>query len=448
MASPLLLASSRQSFLAGLLFLCGALVGAIFVAATSALSRSASIVAAIVLAAYVLALVFYPVKGILYSLAFIFAPRVAEISTWGYEAFVEIGFVIFLFWLVCGELVRSIIPMLKTPEDDPAISRSNGAAGTFRRILGIPPTISWVQGRGKRWCAAALFAASQIFLSILTLLALYVFPSRIMYFRNYRILDVCGWPVSQDCLRAFWPFLLLILVLFVFLFAAGVALRHLGRRLCRVGMEKVRKDDTRPPLLFLRSFKDDQVRLAPPRRSLWRQLMFCGNPRPFLDHVLLEEGIRLGPVIAIGAPGRRPPFGIARAYASDAEWQDLVARLAQDATMIVIAIDETEGLRWELELTASRWMDKTLFLLPPRLAVSEKAAKMLLDTTNYLKAYRQPTPETVGAFFGKLNGPVLGWHIETGQTLSVFTVGEVSEVAYTLAIRRFVMSRSKPSIHP
>jgi hypothetical protein len=117
-----------------------------------------------------------------------------------------------------------------------------------------------------------------------------------------------------------------------------------------------------------------------------------------------------------------------------------VERLAREAAVIAIAIDETEGIRWELKLTTSRSAEKTLFLLPPKLTKTDRAANLLSWVVGFLEPTRRLSPEVVRTFFATVAGPVLGWRIDAGGDLIVFTADETSEVAYAQVIRRFLMS--------
>jgi hypothetical protein len=169
-----------------------------------------------------------------------------------------------------------------------------------------------------------------------------------------------------------------IITLFAVIGGAAIGTQYLARRYTRVTVEELIRTDKRPPILFLRSFRDDQIKLAPPRRLFFRWLFALGEPPPMLDHVLVEETAEIGPPLAIGMPGRPPPFGAARTYLDDEEWRAGVATFAERARTIVIVIDDTEGIIWELShIRESGYTAKTLFLLPPRLAAPEHATRIL-----------------------------------------------------------------------
>lgn len=206
--------------------------------------------------------------------------------------------------------------------------------------------------------------------------------------------------------------------------------RTVARRSARLSAEKLAEGDKRASILFLRSFKDDQVRLGRPKRGVIRALIGAELPTPtLLDHVLLEEFTSLGPVVAIGIPGARPPFGAARAYAEEGEWRNVIAKYAAQAQAIVIAVDNTAGVEWEVShIVGSGHLQKTLFLLPQRIAVrSEQAAqhirRALLDTRAKLD---------VG-----LTQACIGW-FQTPDGETVLLVSRrPSALSYVCAVRLF-----------
>lgn len=85
-----------------------------------------------------------------------------------------------------------------------------------------------------------------------------------------------------------------------------------------------------------------------------------------------------GPVCAIGKPGEpSPPFGAARQYLDDASWQGAVEQLAREAQAIVVVVDETSGVQWELERIAQLGLrGKTFHLISPLLDKSERMSAL------------------------------------------------------------------------
>ena len=108
---------------------------------------------------------------------------------------------------------------------------------------------------------------------------------------------------------------------------------HLGKRLVAPGVPEVLARSDGPPILYLRSFADDALRIDD---SLWTRLipfrsLVRGILPPRFEEKLVEELSRLGPVVALGRPGEwLPQLGAAREYVAGDAWQreivDLIAR--------------------------------------------------------------------------------------------------------------------------
>jgi hypothetical protein len=153
----------------------------------------------------------------------------------------------------------------------------------------------------------------------------------------------------------------------VFLVAGGFAVR-LARMWARAGAARLRARDRRPPILYLRSFEDDALRLP----------VVVSGRRPFLELFaargtdLFEESIAwqvapYGPVVAIARPGRSiQSLGAARELLPNETWQQGVSERMDAALAVVVIVGATEGLRWELsELVSGDHLARTVFVFPP-----------------------------------------------------------------------------------
>jgi hypothetical protein len=107
----------------------------------------------------------------------------------------------------------------------------------------------------------------------------------------------------------------------------------IGRRLAVRTYLAEREEDKRAPFVFLRSFRDDSG-----RRGL-----------NSIDALLYERATPIGPVVAIGRPGVEAPFGAARAFVSTDAWKDEAVSLIREAKGLCVVVDESDGIRWELE---------------------------------------------------------------------------------------------------
>jgi hypothetical protein len=155
-------------------------------------------------------------------------------------------------------------------------------------------------------------------------------------------------------LLAFTPFAL-----------AGGRLHDRARRILAMQIQEVRAQDTRRPVLLIRSFTDDNLRLEP------RFQMFLAHlRRPLtLEAFVVEQLWSLGPVVAIGKPGENlSPLGAARDYIVGSDWQTRVHGLFDECSWVAAILGDSEGLRWEYEQLAQRGIDDRLILIIPPLS--------------------------------------------------------------------------------
>jgi hypothetical protein len=207
------------------------------------------------------------------------------------------------------------------------------------------------------------------------------------------------------------------------------------------------KADPRAPILFLRAFQDDQVQLQNvklhPAARLGRWLDAVGN----LDRLLLQEGTTYGPVVAIGNPSDTfPPYGAARGYFDDKTWRAAVADLAAKALVIVICLDRTEGVWWEVEHIARLgYLAKALFLVHPKDSAEPENRALTDDVTKVLKPDAAPGMIN-GEYEAELsgdaqNGTLLGFFFDENGAMHVGRSTTFSRLAYLIQVRWFLRSK-------
>lgn len=124
---------------------------------------------------------------------------------------------------------------------------------------------------------------------------------------------------------------------------------------------EVRRADRRPPVVYLRSFKDE---FAATRSRLHDADPDDGLVR--IEDLLADEAEAFGPVIAIGEPGAAVRSGAARAWFPGAEWQAEVGEWIDEAQFVLIVAGITEGVSWELErVLAGGHASKSIVVFPP-----------------------------------------------------------------------------------
>jgi hypothetical protein len=120
-------------------------------------------------------------------------------------------------------------------------------------------------------------------------------------------------------------------------------------------------------------------------RNLFSSVFDLGRLPTTLDELMLERLDGRGDLIAIGNPqdrkgaARRSPWGAQRLYVDDAHWQETVTMLARDADRIVLCIDATDGMRWEIAHMLQGHANKTLFFLNPSIDVRIRTRLLMQD---------------------------------------------------------------------
>jgi hypothetical protein len=120
-----------------------------------------------------------------------------------------------------------------------------------------------------------------------------------------------------------------------------------------ISAQALMSSDPRPPVLYLRSFKDDETT---------SRLLNLSTEEQELATVMLE----IGPFIAFGEPGEvSPEPGAARLYAEEEHWRSMVENLMSRARLVVARVGDTKSFWWEM-LTAVRLVkpERLLLLMP------------------------------------------------------------------------------------
>jgi len=163
-----------------------------------------------------------------------------------------------------------------------------------------------------------------------------------------------------------------------------------ARRVTQKSAAIATQDDPRPPILFLRSFQDDRVRVN-------ERVTMAGLPS--VQGLRLEEALGsllggFGPFIAVGEPGEGlPQLGAARAYFSEGEWQEAVLQWIRQARLIVLLCGPTRWVHWEMQNTiANGRLDRLLLVLPPGRKPGSSAAADRQERWNNIVASLAATP--------------------------------------------------------
>jgi hypothetical protein len=133
-----------------------------------------------------------------------------------------------------------------------------------------------------------------------------------------------------------------------------------ARRYFQVDADSLLAVDRRPPILFLRSFEDDEKgSYAKSNKAL---LDFS------LETRLCNHFSRFGPFVAIGSPKETvPQLGAARVLLSDDEWQPRVLSWMREANVIIMYSGKTRWVNWELQKVLENECATRLILMIPEI---------------------------------------------------------------------------------
>jgi hypothetical protein len=154
----------------------------------------------------------------------------------------------------------------------------------------------------------------------------------------------------------------------VLLLVVAGGIWRVARALTVPTSRSLRARDTRPPILFLRGFVDDDIRIYArrSRRHSWLARLSLRRNERFEEIVAWTLGA-YGPVVAIAQPRRRRRrSGASRELVRTEDWMSVVRDRMHDAAAIVLVVGITEGLAAETRALAELGhLQRTLLVLPP-----------------------------------------------------------------------------------
>jgi hypothetical protein len=267
-----------------------------------------------------------------------------------------------ILW-VTGSIAFNLFRLARATDQDRYLLRAPFNGMTSRMAIqlfcGLPPIINFVKGIKAR----LLILASTLFFALA--FGMLTGPMR----------EVGNADEQAD------QIVILAMVLIVVPLSIAIAnwLLNRAHKRIRFSVEGITAADPRAPVLFLRAFRDDQVTLARPRHTPLGRLFAIAVPRQSLDHMLLNEGTLYGPMVALGNPkDEMPPYGVARGYVANERWQDAVTQMARASLAVVICVDDTDSMWWEIEhLVGHDHLKKTLFLIHPNFRTATENQRII-----------------------------------------------------------------------
>ncbi|HKC93843.1 MAG TPA: hypothetical protein VKB81_07455 [Nitrospira sp.] len=177
-------------------------------------------------------------------------------------------------------------------------------------------------------------------------------------------------------------------------YIAYLLLRRGKKHTVKIG-DSVLKDDARPPVLYLRSFKDEEL-----DSSVFHRFTNLASPdKTWLAGTVPNNGVqeqdalgyifrKIGPYIALGKPGEElPELGSSKLYASNDEWQNTIRAFFEKSRLVVFRAGVTESLKWELaEIVRTVSPRKVLMIMP----IKEADYRSFIQWANSIMPKRFP----------------------------------------------------------
>lgn len=156
------------------------------------------------------------------------------------------------------------------------------------------------------------------------------------------------------------------------LMSAGVNIVRVGRQKMQPLALELLHRDKRAPVLLLRAFRRDGDRIDVP--FTWSSINMLSldyyrkRVKTTPEEQLTKKLESLGPVIALGRQGETlQPLGASRLYVPVNEWQERFQSMAPMALLIVMIVDCSESLRWELaEISRTQSLARLMLVLARR----------------------------------------------------------------------------------
>lgn len=248
---------------------------------------------------------------------------------------------------------------------DPRLT--NGVWAHFNKLLDLPrtPLRTWRTG-----CAYLLSFGGSILL-IASLMYFINFGS--VYNKLGKLYSACNAENVELCATqsSVWAKHIWLWLIPAFIGTRlAILVQSSARKLGSLSVREALGDSKQRYILYLRSFTVDEIILPKPRLPLLSKVMYF---RPFPAHIeeeLFDVTDGYLPLIAVGRPGGSQELigGLAyRDYLKDENWQTYVGEKILAADSIVILLNSTGGVLWELENVLSHSASaKTVFLIDPR----------------------------------------------------------------------------------
>jgi hypothetical protein len=202
----------------------------------------------------------------------------------------------------------------------------------------------------------------------------------------------------------------------IFAIICGRYVFHIGKKIAAKTAPEIMHEDKRNPVLYLRSFIDDEVTarifeknsIAQVAGKSWFAFLVPGVRNDLTLSVTTEEEMlakvlnRIGPCVAVGCPDEKlPKLGIARMYFDNENWEKGVQQLMESAELVVMRAGLTKGFLRELEMVVKFLNPKKLLILLPNAKTSRSTVSNEQDWyTEFRESAGKTLPKELPVFSG------------------------------------------------
>jgi len=189
------------------------------------------------------------------------------------------------------------------------------------------------------------------YLLIIFVIVLHVFMLLVVY-------NIMRTTTGNHAYILIWLSLVLYILAFIY---------RLGKKLSRPTFEQYLRNDTRKIILWLRSFKDDNLKIRNPKASF--SFFSLDSHFKSIWGATYEEEIayilfKLGPIISIDTKEKKT-LGATKEIVNEINWKEVVIERAKESRLILILLNSSKSLLWEInELPKYTSKDKFIYLLP------------------------------------------------------------------------------------
>jgi hypothetical protein len=158
------------------------------------------------------------------------------------------------------------------------------------------------------------------------------------------------YPIFKFAQYTFYTIIFIGILLFIFFTITNY---YYSRAIQPYAAEMLMKDK-RKPIFILRPFKSDNKKIFP--------ISYNKDTHYDLESLLVSELSKYGPVVAIGKPAETlQPKGASRLYADDS-WKDKVELLIKLSSVVILIIDFTPGVKWEIDKVLKSYPEKVIII--------------------------------------------------------------------------------------